>query len=211
MAVLWLTVFRFFSLHLFDRSLQRLLQLGAEACCSQSQPAGIWKDLWAPASATGSNAMGWFSSAHWQAQALGSLHRISPCHYAHGCSHCCMVQTSCSQAWPEWSAFSSTSGFLAGHDMKHHSSNPQISQIYLIYKLREGLTLLHATERQNTSPTLIDNSTPSLTSTVLFVVVFFPHISFNYCVVIHGKWKLLYAESSILLSVKLMQPGWLLK
>lgn len=95
------------------------------------------------------------------------------CHCAHGCSHCCTVHTSCSQPRAECSAFSSTSGFLSGPDMKHHSSMSQVSQINLIHKLREDLMLLHATKHQNTFLTLTDDSTPSLISTVLFVVVFF--------------------------------------
>lgn len=49
----------FFPLNLFDSSLQRLLQLGAEACCSQSQPAATLQDL----GTTAGNTMRWFSSA----------------------------------------------------------------------------------------------------------------------------------------------------
>lgn len=135
----------------------------------------------------------------------------APCHYAHSSSHCCIVQTSCSQPCAEWSAFSSSSGCLSGPNMKHHSSTPQASHIYLIYKLREDLTLLHATEHQNSFSILIDNSTPSLYVNNFFSCGFLPHISFNYCALTHGKWKLLYGECSILLSVKLTQPGWLLK
>lgn len=86
-----------------------------------------------------------------------------------------LMHTSCSQPCAECSASSSTSGFLSGPDMKHHSSASQVSQINLIYKLREDLMLLRATKHQNTFLTLTDDSTPSLISTVLFAVVFPSH------------------------------------
>lgn len=98
--------------------------------------------------------------------------------------------------------------------MKHLSgtpATPQVSQIYLIYKLKEHLALLHATEHQKTLSILIDNSTPSVILTVLFAVVSSSHFFNFFFVVTHGKRKLLYGESSVLLSVKLTQLGWLLE
>lgn len=62
--------------------------------------------------------------------------------------------------------------------MKHISGTPgtpQVSQIYLVYKLKEDLALLDATEHQSTLPILIDSSSPSLILTVLFAVFFSSH------------------------------------
>lgn len=171
MSVLWLTVFRFFPCI--------CLIAASSGCCSREQRlAAVRVSLQEPSKTLEhlpqlQEVTGQFSPAHCQEQARGSLHGVAPRRCAHGCSHRCVVQAFCSQAWAEWSAFSSTSGFLAGPDMKHHSSSSQVSQIYLIYKLREDLTLLHATEHQNTFPILIDSSTLSLIWTVLFAVIFF--------------------------------------
>lgn len=69
-------------------------------------------------------------------------------------------------------------------DMKRLSgapATPQVSQIYLIYKLKEDLALAHTIKLQSTLPALSDNSTPSLISSGLFAEGFSTHFFQSLC------------------------------
>lgn len=201
--------FQIFSLHLFDSSLQWLLQPGAEAGCCQSQPAGTQQDLGAPASATGGNRI----------VLPCTLPGASPRTFAWGCTsplcprlltllHCAGLLLS-GMGWVECLLF--------------HFWFPGWSWHEASLKYFSGLTDLPNLQTERGPDTVACHRAPEhfpythwqlhskLNMNSFICCDFFPHISFNYCVVTHGKWKLLYAESSILLSVNLRQLGWLLK
>lgn len=96
--------------------------------------------------------------------------RVTP----HGCAHGCSCWYRCAElllsgmGWLECLLFHF---WLIDWPLTWTPATPQVSQIYLIYKLKEDLALLHATEHQRTLSILIDNSTPSVILTVLFAVV----------------------------------------
>lgn len=167
MAALWLTVFRFFFPCI-------CLIAASSGCCSWEQRlAAVRVSLQEP-SKTLEHLPQLQQVTPWDGSPLHTDRPMpkdlcmegTTCHYVHDCSHCCIVQTSCSQPCVEWSAFFP---LLASCLVLIWSitSTPQVSQIYLIYKLRKDLTLLHATKHQNSFPVLIDSSTPILISTFL--------------------------------------------